>query len=85
MKKKTAMSLKIMRHRSLLGLALLLPFLMGGCPEYRNDLVGVFETVARNALLGTDDQATITHTARGSLVDATIDLVFDVFRTDEIR
>ncbi|MBU0717111.1 MAG: hypothetical protein KJ749_02595 [Planctomycetes bacterium] len=83
MKRKTAKSSKIMRHRSLLGLALLLPLLMGGCPEYRNDLVGVFETVARSTLLGTDDQATMAYTARGSLVDATIDLVFDVLRTDQ--
>ena len=28
----------------------LLPFLMGGCPEFRNDAVDVFETAARGLL-----------------------------------
>jgi hypothetical protein len=55
---------------------------MGGCPEFRNDVVGVFESAARSALLGTDDEWTILHTARGSLVDATVDLVFDALRTN---
>jgi hypothetical protein len=70
-------------RRPLLGLCFLLPFLMGGCPEFRNDVVGVFETATRTALLGTDDEFTISYTARGAMVDATIDLIFDVFRTDE--
>ena len=81
--KTKAVSSKIMRSCPLFGLALLLPLLMGGCPEYRNNVVGVFETAARTALLGSDDQDTIAHAARGSLVDATIDLLFDVLRTDE--
>jgi len=68
--------------RPLLGLCFLLPFLMGGCPEFRNDVVGVFETATRGALLGTDDEFTIAYTARGAIVDATIDMIFDVFRTD---
>ena len=66
----------------LLGLCLLLPLLMGGCPEFRNDVVGVFETATRSALFGTEDALAITTSARGSLIDATIDLIFDQFRAD---
>jgi hypothetical protein len=65
------------------GLGLLVPLLMGGCPEYRDDLVGVFETATREALLGTADEWTITYAIRGSVVDATIDLIFDQFRSDQ--
>ena len=64
----------------LLGLCFLLPFLMGGCPEFRNDVVGVIETATRSALLGTEDEWTIAHAARGSLVDATINLLFGQFQ-----
>lgn len=69
-------------RRGVLGVCLALPFVMGGCPEFRDDLAGVFEAATRTALLGTDDEWTIAHAVRGSLVDATIDLVFDQFRSD---
>jgi hypothetical protein len=68
--------------RCALGVSLLLPFLMGGCPEFREDVVGVFETATRTALLSTEDAPTIVNVARVSLVDATIDLFFDQFRGD---
>ena len=68
---------------ALVGLCFLLPFLMGGCPEFRNDIVSVFESATRSALLSTDDEWTIANAARVSLVDVTIDLVFDQFLTDE--
>ena len=60
--------------RPLLGLFALLPLLMGGCPEFRNDVVGVFETAMRSALLGAEDEWTIVHATRGALVDATVDV-----------
>ena len=49
-----------------LGLSVLLPLLMGGCPEFREDVVGVFETATRTALLGTEDEWTIASVARVS-------------------
>jgi hypothetical protein len=70
-------------RRPLLGLCFLIPFLIGGCPEFRDDVVSVFETATRNALLGSDDEWTIANATRVSLVDVTIDLIFDQFRSDE--
>ena len=70
-------------RRALFGLCSLVPLLMGGCPEFRNDIVGVFETATRTALLGADDATTIVSAVRVSLVDATIDLVYDQFLTDD--
>ena len=67
---------------AVVALCLLLPTLLGGCPEFRNDVVGVFESAARSTLLGMEDEWTIVHAARGAFVDATIDLVFDVLRAD---
>ncbi len=72
-------------RRPLLGLCFLLPLLMGGCPEFRNDIVGVVETATRSALLGTEDTVTIVDTATLSLVDATISLIFSGFRGDTSR
>ncbi len=70
-------------RQPLLGLCLLLPLLMGGCPEFRNDIVSVMETATRSALLGTDDELTIANAARVSFVDVTIDLIFDQFLSNE--
>ena len=70
-------------RQALLGLCSLVPLLMGGCPEFRNDVVGVFETATRSALLGTDDELTIANAVRVSLVDATIDLLYDRVMADE--
>ena len=55
------------------------------CPEFRDDVVSVFETAAQSALLGTDDQWTITNAVRVSLMDATIDVLFDQFRSNDFR
>lgn len=71
------------RLRSLLALCLMVPLLIGGCPEFRDDVVSVFETAAQSALLGTDDQWTISNAVRVSLMDATIDVLFDQFRSDD--
>ncbi len=82
MKVRGKAPVKMMARSPLLGLCLLLPFLMGGCPEFRDDVVGVFETATRSVLLGVEDEWTITYVARGALVDAAIDLAFDQFRAD---
>jgi hypothetical protein len=69
-------------RRPLLALCFLLPLLMGGCPEFRNDVVSTIETATTSALFGTENTLTITRTARESLVNAAIDLIFDQFRSD---
>jgi len=61
----------------------MVPLLMGGCPGFRTDVLGVLETATRSALLGTDDEWTIANAARVSLVDVAIDLVFDQLLADE--
>ncbi len=66
--------------RPLLALCLLLPFLMGGCPEFRNDTVSAFETATQAVLFGTEDGITIVNSTRISLLDAGVDLVFDQLR-----
>ena len=72
---------RVSGYRAVLGLFFLLPLLMGGCPEFRDELVSVIETATRSALLSTADTQTIADTATASLADATIDLFFDQFRT----
>jgi len=74
---------KARRLSSVLGVCFLLPFLMGGCPDFQNDIAGVFEGAVRTALLGSEDDWTIASIVRGSFTDATIDLVFDQFRADQ--
>ena len=69
-------------RRPLFALCLLLPLLMGGCPEFRDDVVGVFETATQTALLGTEDEGAIVQAARVSLVGAAIDLLFDSLRSE---
>ncbi len=64
-----------------LGLFFLLPLLMGGCPEFRDELISVIETATRSALFDAEDTQTIADTAATSLADATLDLIFDQFRT----
>ena len=69
----------------MLGLCFLSPLLMGGCPEFRNDVVGVVEAATRTALLSDEDAWAIADTATLSLVDATIDLFFGQFLSDDVR
>ena len=65
-------------------LCLLLPGLLGGCPSFRNDVVGIFEAAARSVLLDDAGAPDVAETAVSSFIDATIDLAFDQLRTDEI-
>ena len=66
-------------------LCLLLPCLLGGCPDFRNDVVGAFETATRSIIFDQADAASVTETAGDSILDATIDLLFDQLRTDTLR
>jgi len=67
------------------GVSLLLPLLMGGCPEFRNDLVDLVEEATRGALLSTQDPIAIADAATLSLVDAALDLFFGQFRGSQFQ
>ena len=69
----------------LFALCLLLPALLGGCPEYRNDVVGALESAARGLIITDEDQRAIVETARDSIIDASINLLFDQYRADTFR
>ena len=62
-----------------------LPTLVGGCPEVRNQLVDIAETATRTIIF-TDvgPQETLENVIYG-IVDAGIDLIFDQLRTDTNR
>lgn len=83
MQRRANLSNRSTLRRALFGLCCLVPLMMGGCPGFRADVVSVFETATRSALLGTDDEWTIANAMRVSLVDVAIDLVFDQLIADE--
>ena len=67
------------------GLAVLVPLSLGGCPEVRNQLVDIAETATRTVIFTDQDpQQTLENVIYG-IVDAGLDLVFDQFRTDTNR
>ena len=66
-------------------LALLLPVLAGGCPEFRNQLVDATETAARNILLSEQDCQETAEAAMLDVAGALLDLFFDQFRTETTR
>jgi hypothetical protein len=65
-------------------MAVLLPQLIGGCPEYRNSVVDTAEN-ATFALLTCEDPEATLEAAGTDLLSATLTLFFDLFRTDESR
>jgi hypothetical protein len=73
------------RWVALTSLGLLLPALMGGCPEFRNDLVGTFETVTQSLLIAGQDPPTVIDAARDSILNAALNLFFDQLRSDDLR
>ena len=82
MKRVSMVRARKTRCGALLGLWFAIPLLMGGCPDYRTDLVGVLATATRSALFSNDDAVTITNTVRASLVDATLSLLFSQLAGD---
>ncbi len=73
--------------RTVLAAALIavLPMLVGGCPEVRNQLVDIAETATRTIIFTeVDPQKTLENVIYG-VVDAGIDLIFDQLRTDTNR
>ncbi len=84
--KKHQQSAKPFVNRSVVCvLCLLLPALLGGCPEFRNGSVNAIDTATRSVLLGdtTTDDALDAGT-RG-VFNAALDLFFEQFLAEESR
>lgn len=62
-----------------------LPALMGGCPEFRNDLVTIANEATQAVVLGGESQDTVVDTAVRGALGAAIDLLFDQLRDDSVR
>lgn len=58
----------------------LLPLLMGGCPEFRDSLVNVADSLTRGLIFGTDTRDNLVVTARDGVINAFLDLFFDQLR-----
>jgi len=69
----------------LVGLVGLLPALMGGCPEFRNSLVNLANEATQSVIIGGESQETAWETAVRGALGATIDLLFDQLRDDNVR
>ena len=61
----------------LAALFLLLPLLMGGCPEYRDSVVGAIDRATRSVVLTDTEHLVAYETARDSIIDSTIGLFFE--------
>lgn len=68
---------------ALWGLCLLLPFLMGGCPEFRNEVVNAVDTAVQGVVLGDVETDEAFDSASQAALGAAFDLLFDQFRTDQ--
>lgn len=66
-------------------LSLLLPALMGGCPEFRNAAIGSVDAAAHSVLLTDIESQEAGDTAADGILSAALDLFFDHFRADETR
>ena len=60
----------------------MLPLLMGGCPEFRDSLVSVADSLTRGLIFGTDSPDNLINAASVSIVNAALDLFFDQFRSN---
>ncbi len=58
---------------------------MGGCPEFRNSTVDVFDAAAKSVILGDVSGPDAANTAATGIVDAALTMIFDSFRTDELN
>ncbi len=68
-----------------LTLVALLPFLLGGCPEFRNSSVDAVDSATRSVVLGDTTEQEAADAAALGVLSAALDLFFDQFRTDELR
>ena len=73
------------RNIVLSALVFLIPALMGGCPEFQNNVVNIANEAAQNVLLSNGDAQSTLENATRSVLSAAFDLLFDQFRDDSVR
>ena len=79
------------RNRSLRSTGLLLalittvPMLMGGCPEFRNDVINVANAATQAIVISDQNPDEAIDTASLAFWSAVIDLAFDQLRDDDYR
>jgi hypothetical protein len=65
-------------------LLFIIPALMGGCPEFRNNVVNIANEATQSVIIGGEDQNAAWDNVVRGLLSATIDLFFDQLRTDTV-
>ena len=82
---RRAKAVRRFRNIVLSAVVFLIPTLMGGCPEFQNNLVNIANETAQNVFLGDGDPQVALENASRNVLSAAIDLLFDQFRDDSIR
>lgn len=85
MKKIVRTSKRMRTAGALLALSLILPGLVGGCPEFRNDVLDSLQTATQGVLVGGVQPPDAVDTAADGVVAAMLNLVFDALRVEERR
>lgn len=70
---------------TLLVLALILPGLLGGCPEFRNNVLDSLQSATQSVLVGGVQPDDALETAGLGVVSALVELAFDALRVEERR
>jgi hypothetical protein len=68
-----------------LGLTLLLPLLMGGCPEFQNATVDAIAGATNAIVVGNEVPRDAVQSAGVGILSAAIELFFDQFRSESVR
>ena len=58
----------------------MLPLLMGGCPEFRDSLVSVADSLTRGLIFHTDTPNNLINAASVGVINAVLDLFFNKLR-----
>jgi hypothetical protein len=66
-------------------LPICIPLLMGGCPEFRNDVINAANAATQGIVVSDQDSAEAFDTASRAFWSAVIDLAFDQLRDDSFR
>lgn len=75
--------MRLTATRTILGLLICIPLLVGGCPTFRDDVVGVLQNAALNTIVsGGDTQAVADDVAQG-FAAALLDYLFEPLRSDQ--
>lgn len=62
-------------------LCLILPFVAGGCPDFRNGVVDAVDAATRGLIFNTGEPDQIILTATESIINSALDLFFGQFRS----